>query len=823
MKIKNISIFIVVILVFNMLFPLIKVLAKENNSTETINGNYQFASNEGNNIQNQNSFEYRDDCFTRSSFLGCKHLEVLSIQVASASVSYYDMEDKYETDPSENAHNITKFLEDMKFNDISTNNYYKKEKHENSMGVAVGHKCIVQDGNEYTLLAIIPRSAGYQQEWAGNFTVGDGDIHKGFKLARDEILRYVKTYIEDNNITGDLKVWTTGWSRGAAVSNMIGGFFAGGGIEYFGENVTITPEDVYCYTIGTPKTIKDGLDKNEELSVSGSRTESEYTDDTQGESFQYNKGGNVSAKDSIYSGIRSIVSPDDAFSLLPIEEWGFTNYGEIIPLNKALSSESDMMEELNSISEYVYSQYIINSEIKKFKNKTFDLKTLSIVDASGITSPTDFLKQRIKGLLEVSNTNKEYQDNHYQDALKSIAGTFGMSEALFKSGNGISEIETSDLIEALSYSYLAYASEQLQKEGKAENETEAIAIAIEELLTNFTGEEIDNTSFTIDDLIRIFAKYISDNENEPISDKVVSGIISFVPEENRWFFNAFKSFDKNNTPDHEVTAEEGLKAFIKACYYGADPDCNYAGTYDEPIQVRNLLCMTMVIALSSEMPEIISLFSDEHGQVTGKAAKFEDALEIVLNKIKTVKNGEGTIIKTYSNMSEVADDKIVNLLDKVLIELIDKSEDLYGEKFKNEFERQVNTLKENITEAREALTSLMFYLDDGFNTKEMIDNIVTFVDNAMLIPTIHYNEIYLAYARTSNRYDEHYIDEETNEDEEETEQESEESKNNSTEIEKSGNIKTGDRILMWIVLLVVSIIGMITIVFYYKKINKKNL
>ena len=64
---------------------------------------------------------------------------------------------------------------------------------------------------------------------------------------------------------------------------MLGGFFAGGGIDYFGDTVSITPEDVYCYTIGTPRTIKDGLDKNVELSVSANRDSDEYKDDTEGE------------------------------------------------------------------------------------------------------------------------------------------------------------------------------------------------------------------------------------------------------------------------------------------------------------------------------------------------------------------------------------------------------------------------------------------------------------------------------------------------------------------------------------------------------------
>ena len=136
-----------------------------------------------------------------------------------------------------------------------------------SCGVDVARRTIVQNGKNYTLLAIIPRSAVYAQEWAGDFNVGVGDIQEGFKAARDEILRFVKQYISDNDVEGGLKIWTAGYSRRAAVSNMLGGFFAGGGISYFGNSVSVAPEDVCCYTYAAPLTINDGADKATELTV----------------------------------------------------------------------------------------------------------------------------------------------------------------------------------------------------------------------------------------------------------------------------------------------------------------------------------------------------------------------------------------------------------------------------------------------------------------------------------------------------------------------------------------------------------------------------
>ena len=154
----------------------------------------------------------------------------------------------------------------MGFQNVKANEWYSHEKQENSFGVAIGSRQIVQGEKTYTLLAIFPRSAGYKQEWVGNFNVGKGDIHEGFKAARDEALRFSKKYIQDNNITGDLKVWIAGHSRGGAVSNLIGGFFAGGGIGYFGEKVRIksykecskyqtifSSMQAYCSTFGIVK------------------------------------------------------------------------------------------------------------------------------------------------------------------------------------------------------------------------------------------------------------------------------------------------------------------------------------------------------------------------------------------------------------------------------------------------------------------------------------------------------------------------------------------------------------------------------------------
>lgn len=115
-------------------------------------------------------------------------------------------------------------LGSMGFSDIATNEYYSRLMLPNSVGVAIGRKTVEAFGKTYTLLAIVPRGAGYKQEWAGDMITGGGSIHEGFLQARDEVLRFAKKYINDNGIEGDLKIWTMGHSRGAGVANLLGAF-----------------------------------------------------------------------------------------------------------------------------------------------------------------------------------------------------------------------------------------------------------------------------------------------------------------------------------------------------------------------------------------------------------------------------------------------------------------------------------------------------------------------------------------------------------------------------------------------------------------------
>ena len=758
MNIKIVAILIVFILLTNIFIPTIKVFAESDNSSNIIKGTYSFTSNELDNIQVEDTFEYRDDCFTRSSFLGCEHLEILSAQLAEASASRYGIEkDHYEVNPENNSYNIVNFLNSMEFEDVSTNKYYTLEKQINSGGVAVGHKTIIADNKEYTLLVIAPRSAGYKQEWAGNFIVGDGDIHEGFKAARDEMLRYVKQYINENKISGALKIWTAGHSRGSALANLIGGFFAGGGIEYFGNDVSITPEDVYCYTFATPRTIKDGASKNIVLSVEGSRNQEEYVNDTPAEEYKYTKGGTINTKANEYTGIRNMLSSDDIFTKLPLEDWGFIHYGNDLPANHNVVTQEAMLEELEIISPYTYNKYLNSGDPTTFERKTFDLSALSIVKDNNNYSAMDIgslLKERIDGLAHVAPTNEEYSEFEiedgtkigYQYALSSTAGIYGLAERLFDDGflNDFSVI-----IQPLIYSYMEYASVELQKEGRANSETEAVSIALLELLEYLTGEELDVNELTIDQFVTFLAKYIYENEDKPVVEKIVSLITNIIPEDYIYFLNiAFSQFSKNSTNDTPAPLNECILEFLKACYNGPDPDSAAVQNFESAKDVRTILYgLTMFIS-----PEISEVFKDDEGEYTA-SGPFTNFVETILNTIKTEKDENNEVVKVYNTIGELADTKWLIALDTIFSGPIEVSKQRIGDSYQQMLLYHINNMKKNISKFRELLMSSLLYTKDGFNAEMQVKNIATFAGNIGIIPIAHYNEVYLAYAKAAKNYD----------------------------------------------------------------------
>ncbi|MBR6102544.1 MAG: hypothetical protein IKP95_08960 [Ruminococcus sp.] len=703
--------------------------------SRVIEGTYSYSSNEGDNIQRTDSFVFREDCFKRSSFNWCSHLMTLSAQTAIASVGRYaDSPDpEHIDDPSNEAANIIKMLQDMGFSDPEANKYYTVNPEENSAAVAVGHREISYGGKTYTLLAVFPRSANYKQEWSGNFTVGKGTIHEGFKAARDEVLRFMKQYMTEHSITGDLKIWVSGHSRSSAISNLLGAFFAAGGIEYF-DGVSITPEDIYCYTYATPRTTLSSADKKELLSVAGSRG-GVYADDTPGEEFVSSASGTISPTDAIFNCIHNFPQPYDFITMLPPKEWDYTWFGTIENTDGdgAVTAE-DMLKELSTVNEYAYNKFVNGGDYRNFEWKKFDLPSLSVVPDTSEHDGNDmgyFMDQRVSGLGFYTEESDGYVELGIQEALVATAGAYSMMHEF----TDLEIEENADkLIAPALLIYFAYADEMLQLEARSLSEEESVEIVLEELLGYFTGQEIEHGTLTVDKTVVLLSQYISRNKGS----KAVNKLLDYAA-------NALKSTDvyafaqallNTFVTDPTVSDQEKLLAVLIALSEGPAEGTAAAESYGTAESVRTLI-YTILGFVDPSIPDLI-----QYGN-----APLRTVISYVLQLLTTVKDDEGNTIKRFETLAEAADAALVEAIGIVTATGLENSK-RYGELYYEQLKGHIETMQKNSDILRRVASRFAFGIKGKeYSTSDSINNAATFIGNLDIIPPAHYNEVFVAWGK----------------------------------------------------------------------------
>lgn len=729
---------------------------------QVITGTYSYTSNEGEiNQHGTDTFVYRDDCFMQSSYIGCTHLMTLSAQTAIASASSWgeNVDPAQSDDPTENAANIVQLLVNMGFSDVSTNKYYTLEKQENSAAVAVGRRTIVCDKKTYTLLAVIPRSANYKQEWVGNFTVGNGDYHDGFKQGRDEILRYVKKYLTEHEITGDLKVWITGHSRGAALSNALGGFFAGGGASYFG-NVSLTPEDVYCYTFATPKTVKETVSKKEYLSVSGPRADTVYAGDTQVEGYVYSEDGTLDVHDKVFNGIRNYPLPYDFITMLPPELWGFTYFGRVESSDdNGKVTVEEMLEELRAFAPFAYEKYVNGGDYRSFAWKTFDFPSLSVAnDTAEHTAKTiaEFMTQRIYSLADPMPTSEIYVSEKFEETLKSVAGLYGMLHSFSDLDVDVKEM-LGEIIKPLALCYIAYGRDQLKAEGRlaaeATDEDAAIAL-ITDLLSFVTGAEV-SLSATFDEVVVLLLNYLVENEGSKLWNTAIGKVAELLPSDG-FAASALEGIFVLFVKDPETAIkEEKIASLVKA--FVRDPEegtqayqMNEASVASgnapdyTPQAVRNLIYL-MLAMVNSDLAVAVN---------NGSATLPEFAPYLLKLLLVKEKDEDGKPVSYYSTIDEGANALLAGLLTTVVGTAIEKQNKKYGELFDQQLKNHLATLvsDNNLTNLRKLLLPLVLHTDgEPFSASSAVSVAATFYGNIGVIPLAHYNEVNVAWSKAQNK------------------------------------------------------------------------
>lgn len=430
-------------------------------------GVYWFQPSVGPNEDLTDTFIYDDALLTGDSLAYNKQLATMSYAMAVASISSL-REEGYE----KKSRNLRAFLEDNGFIDFAVNEDYTTKMENTTMGVACAHKQITDNGKTYTVLVIAPRSAGYEAEWGSNFMMGGSGDHEGFDIGKERILEFVQQYVKDYGISGDIKVWTSGYSRGAGVTDLVAAALLRDPTEALGDSVTLEPKDLYCYTFGTP---------------GNAGTDGDYTN-----------------KRYLY--VHNTFPLYDIVTALPPKEAGFDYYGaytSLIPETEGAKDE--MLRLLKEANPALYETYVNGGgDPDGFEAKTIDLEALlsgelkwKKADDESYLNDYDQAKfvQQVLGssLMDAVGSREKYYEN-YQEPMVNFA-TFFLTK-ISHAGELMGPILESDYaIPAGAAMYMNIVAEKLLKEEVREHNEELVYKYLQdafELVKKI--EELDPTS-----------------------------------------------------------------------------------------------------------------------------------------------------------------------------------------------------------------------------------------------------------------------------------------------------------------------------------------
>lgn len=305
------------VLVLMLIVSLVPMTALAQDSYETVTGTIMFnAGHDDMETDHPCPFTYSDGYFTDTAYLYRQDLATATMAMCLAAGNVADPA-RYAEGPA----NLKDFFDQIGFEDFEANADFTNRPGRNTFGVGIANKQITVNGEKYTVIAIGLRGCGYYAEWAGDLNVGLSGEHTGFAICRDKAVEFLQAYLaKHTEISGKIKVWCTGYSRGAAGANMVGGalddmYLSG---QSVGKNVTLSPKDIYIYTFEAPM----GADITK---VNG----------------------------RIYENIHNVVNYNDLVVKVPPENMGFARYGvdHVIPSNKLDSNYSDLKAEMLKVFE----------------------------------------------------------------------------------------------------------------------------------------------------------------------------------------------------------------------------------------------------------------------------------------------------------------------------------------------------------------------------------------------------------------------------------------------------------------------------------------
>lgn len=337
-------------------------------------------------------YYYKNDYFKKDAYQYNEQLATMSLSLALSAFGSSDVGTDYQN-KSNNAKNL---LAETGFSQIKTNTWFTKKPETDSIGVIAGQKQLKAGGKSYTLIALAIRGGGYESEWASNFTLGKSGYHQGFSQARDQVLQFLtEDYIKANGISGNIKIWITGFSRAAATANLVAGKLDEG-VTF--DKCQFTLKDLYAYTFETPA---GAVDK---------------------------AGVNISKGN--YKNIFNIINSNDPVPRVAPKDWGFKRYGEdkVLPSKERSSEKVYEPKSKNMQTRFTAlaptTPYLIDS----FAMTKIDWSAIAPGGQPFVSNATQsiFLDDFVKIIANEAFKNRTSYQQHYEELLrKSFASKNG--------------------------------------------------------------------------------------------------------------------------------------------------------------------------------------------------------------------------------------------------------------------------------------------------------------------------------------------------------------------------------------------------------------
>ena len=288
-KMKRMLALLIALMLFMGIFPAVSENAQE--ETRYITGKYPALGKKG--TLREWQFPYSDDLFLGDDGEYNHTLAQASLGLALSAFRDTNKALGHQQD------NILSYLTDAEFEGIRIYGYDEKPGSD-TISCAIAHKKI----GTVTLLAVAVCGGGYGNEWKSNFLVGDETRHVGFNQAAQTVQGRVKAYLDENGLSGDVRLWISGYSRAAATSNITAADLTDSGLF----------TQVYAYTFATPNTTRDT--------------------------------GN-------YTNIFNIIGKTDPVPAVPLRDWGYAHYG-IDLYTPAQEFDADYVEKAMAATDVSY-------------------------------------------------------------------------------------------------------------------------------------------------------------------------------------------------------------------------------------------------------------------------------------------------------------------------------------------------------------------------------------------------------------------------------------------------------------------------------------